>query len=212
MKRCSGLSIVTLLMLGLAACSNEESGKPNAPAAGTAVAPAAKGQLAKIPILPGYKYYVGGPVMKKDAYGRFRLSGFNGEVQQPPSRGMIFGARNDGDQLEYQVWGNGVLLGLHRGKMRDGVFWQEYAEGFRQGVVIARETTVNDDATRKSKVTTQDIDPDNGEVIRTRETLSSYMPPAVKDDEDDDAEGGNVVPLPGTNGAAPAAPAKNAAK
>jgi len=217
MKRRSVLSILTLAMLTVAACSKEEAAAPKAPVAGAPAAPAAEGQLAKIPILPGYKYYVGGPVMKKDAYGKFRLSGFNGEVQQPPSRGMIFGAKTDGDQLEYRVWGNGVLLGLHRGVMRGGVFWQTYAEGYRQGVLIARETIVNDDETKRSKVTTQDLDPENGEVIRTREASLSYLPPAdLEDDEDpdenDEDEGGegNMIPVPGVKKAAPAAPAEGA--
>jgi len=223
MKRFALIPIVTVSMLTAAACSQEEAAKPAATAPATAsapaaapaaAAPAAEGQLAKIPILPGYKYYVGGPVMKEDEYGRYRLTSFNGEVAQPPSRGMIFGAKLEGDQLEYKVWGNGILLGFHRGAMRNGVFWKTYGEAFRQGILVAKETIVNDDATKRSKITTQDIDPESGEVIRTKEISLSYLPMKVEEDEDADSDEGVAVPLPATKDAAPAAaptaPAKTA--
>jgi len=219
MRRLALFSLVTLTMFTAAACSQEEAAKPaspapataSAPAAPAAGAPAAERQLAKIPILPGYKYYVGGPVMKEDEYGRYRLTSFNGEVAQPPSRGMIFGAKFEGDQLEYKVWGNGILLGFHRGTMRNGVFWKTYGEAFRQGILVAKETIVNDDAIRRSKITTQDIDPESGEVIRTKEISLSYLPMKMEDEdeeEEDDADDEGVeVPLPATKETAPAAPA-----
>jgi hypothetical protein len=101
--------------------------------------------------------------------------------------------------------------------MRDGVFWKTYGEAFRQGVLVVRETILNDDATKRSKITTQDIDPDNGEVIRTKEMSLSYLPMKADDDDDDtDADAdGVVVPLPATKDAAPAvptAPAKDTPK
>lgn len=225
MKRLALFSIATITMLTAAACSKDEAAKPAAPAPAAApaaaapAAPAAEGQLAKIPILPGYKYYVGGPVMKEDEYGRYRLTSFNGEVAQPPSRGMIFGAKLEGDQLEYKVWGNGILLGFHRGVMRNGVFWKTYGEAFRQGILVAKETIVNDDAIKRSKITTQDIDPENGEVIRTKEISLSYLPMKMDDDDEEDEDEGVAVPLPATKDGAPAAapaapaePSKDAAK
>ncbi len=209
MKRLPVLSLVTLAMVCTAACSNEEPARQaDAPVASSSpAASAAEGSLPKIPILPGYKYYVGGPVMKQDKYDRYRLHRFDGEVAQPPSRGMLFGAKQDGDQLEYKVWGNGVLLGFHRGVMRDGVFWEEYAEGYRQGKLIARERRTNDDETQRSKVVTEDIDPETGEVIRTRERSESYVPPATDlddDDEDDDEQpaGKADAPAPAAGDAA----------
>ena len=219
-RRCA----LMITMLVLAGCSREDTATPGAPAAGGTAAPAAEtsaaeDRIAKIPILPGYKYYVGGPTMKRDAYGRYRLAGFNGEVEQPPSRGMIFGAKREGDQLEYRVWGNGVLLGLHKGIMRDGVFWQEYAEGYRDGKLVARERTVNDDAAKRSKLTIEDIDRENGEVIRVKEGFRSYLPRLTKpddlEDEDEDDENAAQVPLEAVKEAAPSAPAqppKDAAK
>lgn len=197
MKRLPLLSLVTITILCAAACSNEEPAKPSDTPAAEAepsapATPAAEGSLPKIPILSGYKYYVGGPVMKKDEYGRFRLHRFDGEVAQPPSRGMIFGAKRDGDQLEYKVWGNGVLLGHHRGVMRGDVYWEEYAEGYRQGKLIARERRTNDDAARVAKIVTEDVDPETGEVIRTRERSESYLPAKIDDeleDDEDESEG-----------------------
>jgi len=203
-------------MLVVTSCSKDETAPApaTAPAPGAAAAkgptPVVEGQLPKIPILPGYKYYVGGPLMKKDVHGRFRIASFNGEVEQPPSRGMIFGAKRDGDQMEYRVWGNGVLLGVHRGVMRDGVFWQTYVEGYRSGKLMARENTVNDDTIKRSKTKHEDIDPETGELIRTTESSVSYLPAAMPDDlEDEDEEeedegAGNMVPAPGVKPAAPA--------
>jgi hypothetical protein len=176
-------AIFAAVMLG---CSKAPS-SPTGTASDTAV-------VAKIPILPGYKYYIGGPTLKRDPYGHFRIAKFNGEVEQPPSRGMVFGAKVDGNQLEYRVWGNGKLLALNRGIMRDGVFWQEYAETYRDEKLVAREHNVNDDNVKRTKQTTEDIDPETGEVIRTKETSISYFPPAKLPDDDEDT------------GAAPAGP------
>lgn len=189
MKRTTVLPLAFVLAFSASACSKEEAPAPGAPAAASAPAEGEKA-LPTIPILPGYRYYVGGPVMSKDPYGRFRLERFEGEVQQPPSRGMIFGAKREGDKLEYRVWGNGRLLGLHRGTMRDGVFWQEYVEGYRQGVVTVREHLVHDDVAKRSKVTTEDIDPETGEVIRTKEASLSYLPPVFPDEVDDEEDDG----------------------
>jgi len=222
--RRSTVFVVAAVAAFAASCSKDTGRDSAAPAAQSAASPAADEQrVAKIPILPGYKYYVGGPTMKRDPYGRYRLSAFNGEVAQPPSRGMIFGARREGDQLEYRVWGNAILLGVHRGVMRDGVFWQDYAEGYRDGRLVAREHDVHDDAVRRSKVTTEDLDPQTGELIRTKEASISYLPPAIKsDDEDaDEEEMVPIVPLPAAPAAAaaaappappPAAPADATAK
>lgn len=183
MKPVSLIPIVLLAALALGGCSGDESATSESK---TMNVNPEKGELAKIPILPGYKYYVGGPIMKKDAYGRYRLHKFEGEVEQPPSRGMIFGAKFDGDKLEYKVWGNGRLLGYHRGVMRDGVFWQEYAEAYRKEVLVAREVLVHDDEAMRSKVTSEDIDPETGEVIRKREGLLSYRPMKDPDDPEDE--------------------------
>lgn len=203
------LLIASFTALVAFGCSRDEGAAPTAPGGGAA--PAAD-SLAKIPILPDYKYYAGGPVMKRDPYGRYRLADFAGEVQQPPSRGMIFGAKRDGDKLEYKVWGNGVLLGVHRGYMKHGVYWEEYAESYRQGKLVAREKTVNDDEIKRSKLITEDIDPETGEVIRTKEASLSYLPPAIKfddvdEDDEDEEEGADTAPAAAAPAGKDAAPA-----
>lgn len=172
----------------VAACSREEAAAPEAkaPAAAAPAAaakPAAEAEVPKIPMLPGYEYYAGGPSLKRDAYGRFRIASFNGKVDQPPSRGMIFGVKREGDQLEYRVWANGALAALHRGTMREGLFWQDYVENYRGGKLTAREKDTHNDATRTSHIVVEDIDPENGEVIRTRELDHSYLPPAMKPED-----------------------------
>lgn len=175
---------LSFAVLTTAGCSQPETdpAKPAAEASGQA------GSLGKIPMLPGYKYYVGGPTMKRDQYGRFRIQKFNGEVAQPPSRGMIFGAKQEGDKLEYRVWGNGRLLGLHRGTMRDGVFWKEYGESYRDEKIVSRTREVSDDEAKRTKVTVEDIDPENGEVIRTTDSFVSFLPPAIPKDVKDELE------------------------
>ena len=222
MKRSAILSVALLAALFAQACSKEAppaAAPAPAPAAQAAAkAPSAEARTLPIPILPGYKYYVGGPVLSRDVYGRYRISSFNGEVQQPPSRGMIFGVKRDGDQIEYRVWGNGTPLGFHKGVMKDGVYWEDYSEGYRMGKLVAREKTTHDDAARQSKIVTEDLDPQTGEVIRTKEGVLSYAPPKMDDDEDDEEQEGaapsGIVAPAGAGAktapaeAAPQAPAK----
>lgn len=218
MKRSSLVPIVLVSVFAASACSKPETSPPAAPAAAPAAAkaPAAEARTLQIPVLPGYKYYVGGPVLARDPYGRYRISEFNGEVQQPPSRGMVFGVKREGDQIEYRVWGNGTPLGFHKGVMKDGVFWEDYSEGYRMGKLVAREKTTHDDAARQSKVVTEDLDPETGEVIRTKEGFLPYAPPKAAEnsgDEDDGDEDEGAAPsgLVAPAGAA-AAPAQAAPK
>lgn len=214
----SAVPLAALVLFTLASCSKEEAPVPAAPASPTAAAPAkpkgsnpvAEADLPKIPILPGYKYYIGGPQLTADKWGKFRISKFNGEVAQPPSRGIVFGAKLEGDKMEYKVWANGRIVGFHKGTMREGVYWDEYIEGFKNGVVVARENITHDDEAHKSKVITEDIDGETGEVIRTREKFMSYFPPkddpSMKDEDEDEEDAGTAAPAaPGQ--AAPAAPA-----
>lgn len=213
MKRSSFLLVATFAALAASACSKSEA--PPAPAsapAAAAKAPSADDRILKVPVLPGYKYYAGGPVLTADVHGRYRISGFNGEVQQPPSRGMIFGVKRDGDQIEYRVWGNGTPLGFHKGVMREGLYWEEYAEGFRMGKLVARERQTHDDVAKRSKVVTEDLDPETGELIRTKEGFLPYAPPVLAlDDADDESDDAASAPAgivsPGSAAAAPKAPA-----
>ena len=217
MKRSSMLAVLTFTLFA-AACSPDD-GKPSA-AAPTAAAPTTAAAApdeprpVKVPLLEGYKYYVGGPVMGKDAYGRYRISDFQGEVQQPPSRGMVFGVKRDGDKLEYRVWGNGKLLAVHKGVMRDGIFWQEYVEGYREERLVAREYLVHNDAEARTTIKTEDLDPRTGESIRVREYSISYNPPVIpsdpEDDPDQDSDDDDAAPA--APSAAPSPSAERAAE
>jgi hypothetical protein len=180
------LLIAAFALVVVASCSNEEPGGPGAGSGAGSGAPAEA--LAKLPMLPGDKYYVGGPILKRDKYGKYRIRAFEGEVEQPPSRGMIFGAKLEGDKMEYRVWANGKLLAVHRGTMRDGIFWQEYAEGYRDEKLTSRERDENIDAEQRTKSVLEDIDPDNGEVIRVTESYLSYFPPKIDMDDEDDKD------------------------
>jgi len=212
MRRSSVLLATLLTIFGVASCSKDEA-TSKAPATSAANA-TSDAKLEKVPILPGYKYYVGGPTLQQDAYGRYRITSFNGEIQNPPSRGMIFGVKTEGDKLEYRVWGNGVLLGLHRGVMRQDLFWQDYAESYRMGKLVARENSVHNDEEKASVMTAQDIDPETGEVIRTKSFKLSYTPPKLEtgdpevdnffDEDEDEDEDEEEEDDAGT--AAPAAP------
>lgn len=183
----SALLIVALALTTVASCWSGE------PTGGGAPAPSAAGseeEVARIPMLPGYKYYAGGPILKRDAHGRYRIQKFDGEVEQPPSRGMIFGAKVDGDKMEYRVWANGKLIAVHRGTFRDGVFWQDYAEGYRGEKLTSRERDEHLDDQKKTKAVLEDIDPETGEVIRVTEFLRPYTQPKVdaEEEEGDEAE------------------------
>ncbi len=211
-----------LTMLVVAGCSREEAPTQTAAKAGApAAAPGAKAKgptpvneadLPRIPILEGYKYYIGGPFLAPDKYGKQRIQKFNDEVAQPPSRGMVFGARRDGDRMEYKVWGNGRILGYHKGVFREGVYWDEYIEGYKDGKVVARETITHDDVAQRSKVITEELDYETGEVIRTKELSLSYLPAALpKEMEDDEDEDEDAPAADAPKAAAPAAAAPPAA-
>jgi hypothetical protein len=226
-----GLGLVPaalLSMLAVAGCSKDEAPPQVAKPAATAPAPAgappaapaapvekpkgptpvSEADLPKVPILPGYKYYVGGPMLSQDKHGRHRIRKFMDEVAQPPSRGMVFGAKQEGDKLEYKVWGNGRPLSFHRGTMRDGLYWDEYVEAYKSGKLVTRETITHDDATRTSKVVTEEFDYETGEPIRTKEMKLSYSPPVLSDDGEDEEEDEDGAPARAAPKAdAPAAPA-----
>jgi|GEM_PF-1068988 len=160
----------------------------------------------KVPILEGYTYYVGGPLLKKDAYGRERIAKFLGEVAQPPSRGMVIGAKRDGDRLEYRVWVNGRAVGVYRGLVRDGLFWREYVETYRNDKPIARELSVNDDAAQLMRIKVEDVDPLTGETIRVTETTKKYAAPVLPDLPEEDSRQDSAQGNGKADAAAPAQP------
>ncbi|HYC56440.1 MAG TPA: hypothetical protein VEL28_16025 [Candidatus Binatia bacterium] len=183
---CLAVPLLALALM-ISACSSDEPAPESGETAKAKVkAEDADDRPVNVPILEGFKYYVAGPMMKKDPYGRYRITDFQGEVAQPPSRGLIFGVKRDGDRFEYRVWANGRLVGTHKGAIRDGLYWPEYREGYRDQKLVAREYVTNDDEAKLMRLKLEDIDPATGEVIRTSEYAQSYKPPVIPNDEDDD--------------------------
>jgi hypothetical protein len=207
------------LAIVAAGCSQEEAPPVVAKPAPTGAAPGAaapkpkgptpvnEADLPKIPIEPGYKYYIGGPHLSEDKYGRHRIESFNDEVAQPPSRGMVFGVKRDGDKVEYKVWANGRYVALNRGRMIDGHFWKDYYEGFKKEVLVAREKYTHDDEKKVTRIVTEEFDYETGELIRTKEMEMNYLPAKVVDDEEDEDAGTAKPAAPTAPAASPTAPA-----
>jgi len=165
-------AIATLIVLcTFSACSRDEPKKEATPS---------------IEPIEGMKYYVGGPLMKADKYGRFRISGFNGEISAPTTRGLLLGSKVlEGNRFEYRTWINGKLISRSTGFIDDdGLYW--YDERFTyhfNGNPIARQELHYDDERKVMLSKLEQLDPETGEIIRTHETEIPYTP--VDDGEDD---------------------------
>jgi hypothetical protein len=139
---------------------------------------------------PGMKYYVGGPVIETDKYNRPRLSGFNGEVQIPTTRGLLLGYKENPDHtIVFRTWLNGVPIQRSEGFLDDdGLIWYRDRLSYDQkGRVIARQHFEYDDAKKIMHSRIDHIDPDNGTVIKSIEQDIPYTPPQADDDQDDAA-------------------------
>lgn len=135
----------------------------------------------------GMKYYVGGPVMKHDAYGRLRLGGFNGEVAAPSSRGLLLGYRlePDGKHFEYRTWVNGRAVSKSNGFLdAQGLLWFTDRETYdSKGAVLTRQTFTYDDDAKKMTTTVQQLDPKTGAVINDTKQDTPYAPQAEAEPE-----------------------------
>jgi hypothetical protein len=144
----------------------------------------------------GMKYYVGGPVMKYDDYGRLRLGGFSGEVAAPISRGLLIGYKvePDGKHFEYRTWINGRAVSKSTGFLDgDGLLWFTNRETFdAAGKVVARHSYEYDDEKKSMVSTLQQIDPATGEIVNTAQQEIPYTPPEDIEDEEEEEEGENV--------------------
>jgi len=160
----------------LSACSRDE---PKPAASPVSIEP-----------IEGMKYYVGGPLMKADQYGRFRISGFNGEISAPTTRGLLLGSKVDGNRFEYRTWINGKLISRSTGFVDDGgLYW--YDERFTyhfNGNPIARQSLRYDDERKVMLSTLEQLDPETGEIVRKHETEIPYTPVDEGDDDWDDDE------------------------
>ncbi len=137
----------------------------------------------------GMKYYVGGPVMKADRYGRLRLSGFNGEVSAPTTRGLLIGIKvYEARRFDYRTWLNGLAVSQSDGFLdQDGLLWYTQRATYDgDGRVVARQKFEYDDARLVMISELEHIDPETGEVVRRHRAELPYAP--VEDDEDDEDE------------------------
>ncbi len=177
-----GLAVTTCVaLLMLSACSwtgSEEAEKP---------------RPLKIPIIEGMTYYVGGPVVANDSFGRTRFRSFAGEVEIPPSRGMVIGHKDLGNKAyEYRVWINGDPLSLQRGTVDDeGFLLNDYQEGFAKGKLVGRLYFTYDDEKEKLSTKVEHVDPETGELIKTEYKERDYVIGGDdwEEDEDDEDDG-----------------------
>ncbi len=178
------------LVAVFAGCSRESQDE----AATDASPAAAPSQTTTIEPIEGMKYFVGGPIMKPDRYGRLRLAGFNGEVAMPTSRGLLIGYKRlpDGKHFEYRTWLNGRAVAKATGFIDDdGLLWFTERETYdADGDVIARQSFVYHDDTETMTSTVEQYDGDTGELLRKHVQDMPYRP-ADDDDEDEEDEGGS---------------------
>jgi hypothetical protein len=159
-------------------------------------------ELPPIEPIEGMKYYVGGPLMKYDAYGRLRLGGFSGEVATPVSRGLMIGYKpsTDGKSFEYRTWVNGRAVSKSTGFLdAKGLLWVTERESYdSNGTVVTRQHFTFDDQAMKMTGIVEELDPKTGAVIRTGKMEEAYKPGPPPDEpqdeegeEDDGATGGD---------------------
>jgi hypothetical protein len=158
---------------------------------------------AKIEPIEGMKYYVGGPVMKYDKYGRMRLAGFNGEVSNPTTRGLLLGFKKNPDSsFDYRTWLNGSIISESSGFLdSDGLLWyRERLSYDANGAVVVRQKFTYDDERKVMNSTLEHLDPADGAVVKTVSDEVPYTPPAEpagsEDSDDDDADDESVPNAP----------------
>jgi len=172
--------IVTMLALG--ACSG--GGEDATDKTGTAAT--AKSPPPPIERVSGMKFYVGGPVLKKDRYGRQRLLLFSGEVSAPTTRGLLIGFKpeTDGEDFDYRTYINGRLVARSTGFVIDDLLW--FKERFTYNSadqLFMHQTFTYDDANEMMTSRLEHLDPETGEVVQTIDEKIPYSPP--EEDEED---------------------------
>lgn len=141
-----------------------------------------------IEVVDGMKYYVGGPVMRQDRYGRIRLGGFRGEVSAPVSRGLLLGFKRegpDGKDFDYRTYIGGRIVSSSTGFLDEDerLWFRERLSYDSKGRVVARQTLEYDDEREIMTSRVEQIDPLDGEVVQVIDSEQPYRP--LDDDEDD---------------------------
>jgi hypothetical protein len=156
--------------------------------------PASRPAAAAIEPIEGMKYYVGGPVMKFDQYGRMRLGGFNGEISSPTSRGLLLGFKKNADStFDYRTWLNGAIITASKGFVdADGLLWYTERVSYdANGDVTVRQKFQYDDQAKVMKSVLDHIDPATGEVAKNITQDIPYAPTVSEKEQmfDDDSDG-----------------------
>ncbi|RMD81469.1 MAG: hypothetical protein D6815_11750 [Candidatus Dadabacteria bacterium] len=177
------LAAGTALLLACA-CTAVSCSKKGSETTGTAK----RASLPKIEPIEGMRYYVGGPVMKPDKWGRLRIAAFNGQITAPSSRGLLIGFKeNDDGTFEYRTWVNGRPVQKSVGfRDQDGLLWFTKQESYdAQARVIARQSFSYDNDREVMTVTHEQLDPETGKVVKTTTNEIPYAPPAASDEEEE---------------------------
>lgn len=151
--------------------------------------PEAAPKQATIEAVEGMKYFVGGPVMKYDKYGRMRLGGFNGEISTPTTRGLLLGfKKNDDRTFDYRTWLNGEIISESSGFLdADDLLWYSERVSYdANGEVVVRQKFNYDDDKKLMISTLEHIDPVEHKVVKTETQEIPYTPAADEENEDDD--------------------------
>lgn len=141
--------------------------------------------------IEGMKYYVGGPVMGHDKYGRMRMKSFNGEIKNPTARGLVIGFKEDpDDKYEFRTWLNGMAINKTYGfRDEDGLLWYEERFTYNpDGRVVVRQTFDYDDGKQIMTSTIEYLDPEDGDVLKKATSEIPYAPPDDEEDWEDEDE------------------------
>jgi hypothetical protein len=193
----SGLVAVVVLSGGCNRSDKKEDAAAEAPA--------------KLEAIEGMKYYVGGPIMKYDKYNRMRLAGFNGEVSNPTTRGLLLGfKKSDDGTFDYRTWLNGSIISQSNGFLdADGLLWyRERLSYDANGAVVVRQQFTYDDERKVMRSTLEHIDPVDKSVVKSVTEEVAYTPPPPDDSSDDEKEDEDEEEEDGDDAAPNAAPAE----
>gem|GEM_PF-4887770 len=142
----------------------------------------------KIAAQAGWKYYVGGPVMVPDGFGRFRIGEFQGEISKPSARGFLVGVKHDPNKkFEMATWINGLKMMAATGFIgRQGIYFITHRTALDgQGRVMSKQTLEYDDEHQLEKSVLEYFDPETGELVHTAKSDRPYRPPPDEEKKDD---------------------------
>ena len=170
------LATAATVALGGAGCSKTDDGESK---------PAQRPPVSKLDAIPGMRYYVGGPALRADKFGRLRLRGFNGEVSAPTTRGLLLGMKVEDGKFDYRTWVNGRIVSSSVGFLdEEGLLWytERWSYDF-DGKTVSHQSLEYDDEREIQISVLELLDPETQEVVQTIEADIPYRP--VEDDEED---------------------------